>query len=95
VTDHRLLKRLEDLLRLGLSSKEPGEKQSAFEEALRTVVKARELPDLKQWERAVVMSYKKCVLCGEDISPAQRAYRRETSYTHEKCWNEKTKETTK
>ncbi len=89
VTDYRLLKRLEDLLRLGLSTKSINESRSAFEEALKTVVKARALPDLEQWKRATVMRYEKCALCGEDISPGRRVYRCENSFTHEKCWNER------
>lgn len=83
----RLLKRLEDLLRLGLDlSSSTNERDIALNEALRVVITARTGTSTEEWRKSVVMHFAECSQCGENIPPAQRIYRRGDEYMHSDCY---------
>lgn len=86
----RQLKRLEDLLRLGLDKSTSWQEcDSAIEEALRMVVAARAGVDI-DWRAFTAMRYYyDCAICGEAIKPTTRAWKNDDNYRHDKCHREK------
>lgn len=87
----RQLKRVEDLLRRGLdAAAAPGERDTAFTEALRIVADERAKVLAGEWVYCTVMRFRQCGVCGVKIKPAERVLNKKgsDSYVHNKCYEE-------
>lgn len=87
----KVLKRIEDLLRRGLDqASSANEREVSLQEALRVVsyVRAGKSLDAGEWRRIIVMCYRSCSRCCEDIRPTTSAYVRAGEYAHTECMDQ-------